>query len=150
MTFPTDRFTLEITEDVLMENLGEARGRLEKLKKLNISVALDDFGTGYSSLQYISQLPVDSLKIDRSFIDQMLKSRKTASLVKSVIEMARSLNLSIVAEGIETKDQNQWLAEYNVAGQGFFFSMPLSMEKADEFLKDVSVFAELIKEMPQP
>ncbi len=150
VTFPPDRFTLEITEDVLMENLGEARGRLEKLKKLNISVALDDFGTGYSSLQYISQLPVDSLKIDRSFIDQMLKSRKTASLVKSVIEMARSLNLSIVAEGIETKDQNQWLAEYNVAGQGFFFSMPLSMEKADEFLKDVSVFAELIKEMPQP
>ena len=63
--------------------------------------------------------------------------------------MARSLNLGIVAEGIETKDQNQWLAEYNVAGQGFFFSVPLPVEKADEFLKDVSVFAELIKEMPQ-
>ena len=73
----------------LFEALEPAPARLEKLKKLNISVALDDFGTGYSSLQYISQLPVDSLKIDRSFIEQMLKSRKTASLVKSVIEMAR-------------------------------------------------------------
>ena len=140
-SFPADRFVLEITEDILIENLAEARSYLENLKKLNIRVALDDFGTGYSSLQYISELPIDSLKIDRSFIDQLLKSRKTLSLVKSVIEMARGLDLNIVAEGIETKDQNQWLAEFGVDGQGYFFSPPLSMERTDEFLKDASAFA---------
>ena len=139
-SFPPDRFVLELTEDILTENLEEIRARLEALKKLNIRIALDDFGTGCSSLQYVSQLPIDCVKIDRSFIEQIFKSQRTTSLVRTIIETAQALGLDVIAEGIETKDQNLWLADFNVNGQGYFFSTPLSMEKTEEFLKDASAF----------
>ncbi|MBQ7263179.1 MAG: GGDEF domain-containing protein [Synergistaceae bacterium] len=148
-SFPAERFVLEITEDILIEDLPKARSYLDALKELGVRVVLDDFGKGWSSLRYISQLPIDGLKIDTSFIDQLLRSKTTMGFVKHIIETARQLGLDVVAEGVESKAQKQWLAEFGVDGQGYFFSPPLSMDKVDEFLDDASVFGSLLGQQEQ-
>lgn len=137
-------FVLEITEGILLENLDRVRSKLNRLRELGIKIALDDFGTGYSSLQYISQLPIDYIKIDKSFIDQLFMTNKSSRMVQSIINMAEELGMGVVAEGVESEDQFLWLSEKkNLKGQGYFFSRPVPLAEAESFLTDALLFEDL-------
>lgn len=123
---PPERLELEITESVLMQDLDETRAILNKLRTNGVSLALDDFGTGYSSLSYLKRFPVDRLKIDRSFIKDIVADADTAAIVHAIIAMAHRLKINVVAEGIETAAQYALLrtAECDFA-QGFYLGEPL-------------------------
>lgn len=123
---PPERVVLEITESALIENLDDALESLYVLKRLGCRLALDDFGTGYSSLSYLKRLPIDELKIDRSFIVTMRESEKDAGIVHKIIELAHLLGLVVVTEGVEDDETAGMLAEMdNDVIQGFCFSRPL-------------------------
>ena len=127
---PAENLELEITEGTLIKNIEHTRSLLLRLKEIGVKIALDDFGTGYSSLSYLQQLPIDVLKIDRSFILEITHSQKAAQLSKAIINMAHSLGLSVVAEGIEEETQlaflkNSGCEEY----QGFLFGRPVPAEE---------------------
>lgn len=129
---------LEITESVLMENAGRATAILEQLKAKQVQVAIDDFGTGYSSLSYLNYLPIDTLKIDRSFVSNMEVQRKNATLVKSIVTLAHSLGLDVVAEGVETPKQMAILRSLGCEyGQGYLFSRPMNSEATDFLLQNL-------------
>jgi len=116
---------LEVTESVVMHDISTVIERLSLLRKLNISIAIDDFGTGYSSLQYLQDLPLDKLKIDKSFIDKVT-SESDSTLVKMILMLSQSLNLKTVSEGIETEDQLLILCKLGCdEGQGYYYSKPL-------------------------
>ena len=118
---------LELTESCVMENLDATVQKLLQLKRLGVKLAIDDFGTGYSSLSYLGQLPIDELKIDQSFVRQINCDRNAMLISSSIISMARSLELRIVAEGIETQGQLDFLKNEGChVGQGFFYSKPLT------------------------
>jgi diguanylate cyclase (GGDEF)-like protein/PAS domain S-box-containing protein len=137
-------FVLEVTEGVFIENLENTKEKLNLLRNFGVKIALDDFGTGYSSLQYVSQLPVNYLKIDKSFIDQIFSSEKDALMVRSIINMARDLNFDIVAEGVENENQVHWLVENNASKwHGYFFSRPIPLAEAENILADAKLFEEL-------
>ena len=122
---------LEITESTLMENTLNAMDTLEKLKALGVGVAIDDFGKGYSSLTYLKDLPADSLKIDKSFVDGLEKNGSDAAIVHLIIELAHTLGLEVTAEGVETEEQLARLMDMGCdLGQGYYFSRPLSGEAA--------------------
>jgi EAL domain-containing protein (putative c-di-GMP-specific phosphodiesterase class I) len=109
-----------------MSDPGLALGVLESLRKLGVTAALDDFGTGYSSLSYLRQLPLNCLKVDRSFTAALTDDEHTRSLTEAIIRMAESLKMTTIAEGVETPAQLQWLVEHGCdMGQGFLFSHPL-------------------------
>ncbi|MDR1620957.1 MAG: EAL domain-containing protein [Synergistaceae bacterium] len=140
-------FVLEVTEGIFIESLEAANAKLKILRDFGVKIALDDFGTGYSSLQYMSQLPINYIKIDKSFIDQLFLSEKNSLMVRSIINMARDLNFDVVAEGVENKDQIHWLEESKCSkGQGYFFSCPLPSEEAENLLADAKIFEELRQE----
>lgn len=126
---------LEITESILIDNLETVTEIILQLRKLEIQFSIDDFGTGYSSLSYLHRFPVDTLKIDRSFVSQMQSKGDNSAIIKAIVTLAHMLNLDVIAEGIETTSQLAQLkllqCEY---GQGFFFSKPLSKEKAEAFI----------------
>lgn len=123
---PPQRLMLEITESALMIDLDETIHKLQELRALGIKTSLDDFGTGYSSLSYLKNLPLDELKIDQSFIRE-LKPDASSPLVETIIAVARSLNLGIIAEGVETETQRDILLALGCPNfQGFYFSRPLS------------------------
>lgn len=114
---------LELTEGVMMESSAGSSQALEQMKALGVNLAIDDFGTGYSSLSYLSHFPLDTLKIDRSFIVDFQKSDNNASLVKAIIAMGNSLGLGLVAEGVETEEQLRFMRDNGVSRiQGFLFS----------------------------
>lgn len=117
---------LEITESLLMEDLLSANRRMASLKQLGIRFAVDDFGTGFSSLRYLKQLPIDKLKIDRSFVRDIEKNRNDLAIVETIIAMAKALNLKVVAEGVETQAQNELLIarQCNIM-QGFYYGRPM-------------------------
>ncbi|MEL7371780.1 MAG: EAL domain-containing protein, partial [Myxococcota bacterium] len=119
---------IEITESVLMADVDFCAARLRELKALGVSVALDDFGTGYSSLAYLHRFPIDTLKIDRSFVSRLFDAEEDGqAIVSAIVALARTLNLSVVAEGVETARQVDFLAELGChEGQGYFFAKPLS------------------------
>ncbi|WP_209123804.1 bifunctional diguanylate cyclase/phosphodiesterase [Alkalihalobacillus sp. BA299] len=120
---------LEITESVV-QNIEEAASILDKLKSLGIHISLDDFGTGYSSLSYIRHLPIDKLKIDKSFVDDITDYSSGRAIVKTIIDMGNNLNFKVIAEGIETEQQFSFLKQNNCHyGQGYFFSKPVSAEE---------------------
>jgi EAL domain-containing protein (putative c-di-GMP-specific phosphodiesterase class I) len=122
---------LEITETVVMENIGQFVSVLEELKSLGVRLSIDDFGTGYSSLSYLHQLPVDTLKIDRSFVHNLGGATDGSSIVKAIINLGHSLGMLCVAEGVETRQQHSALAELACQlGQGFLWSHPLSAAQA--------------------
>jgi diguanylate cyclase (GGDEF)-like protein len=131
-----ERVDLEITESMLMEDI---QGGIEKLKAvqlLGLHIALDDFGTGYSSLSYLARLPINSLKIDRSFIMLMSKGPEQMAIVSTVISLARALNLKVVAEGVETEEQANLLRLLRCdEAQGFLFSRPLPPEELEGKLR---------------
>ena len=126
---------LEITESILIDNLETVTEIILELRKRQIQFSIDDFGTGYSSLSYLHRFPVDTLKIDRSFVSQMQTDRENSAIIKAIITLAHMLDMDVIAEGIETTSQLAQLkllkCEY---GQGFFFSKPLSQERAEALI----------------
>jgi len=132
---------LEITESVLMENAEEAAGVLELLKARQIKVCLDDFGTGYSNLSYLQLLPIDTLKIDRSFVCCLEEGGKNVTLLEAILNLASSLELEAIAEGVETQDQLIILRSLGCNSyQGYFFSQPLEEEGAVAMLSAATLF----------
>jgi diguanylate cyclase (GGDEF)-like protein/PAS domain S-box-containing protein len=133
---------LEITESVMMQDMALSNERLAQLRKLGVKLAVDDFGTGYSSLNYIRRFPVDILKVDKSFVDGVSEGGEESALTAAIIELAGILNLRPVAEGIERADQLEKLLELNCElGQGFYFSEPLTLEGAQELLRNRRILA---------
>ncbi|HJV95123.1 MAG TPA: EAL domain-containing protein, partial [Albitalea sp.] len=123
---PGARLELEVTERVLMANLAENIDTLRRIGELGVRLAIDDFGTGYSSLAYLRRLPIDKLKIDRSFLKELDSNSGDAAIVETVAAMARSLGLQVAAEGVETEAQLQRLLAVGChEWQGHFFSEPL-------------------------
>ena len=135
---------LEITEGVMMENDEKTRLRMQSLRDLGISLAVDDFGTGYSSLSYLTQFPITALKIDRSFVDKMIESERDAAVVQAIIAMAYSLKTKVVAEGVETLEQLEFLQDHVCsAAQGFSLGVPVNVDQFSaqgyKFSKPVSM-----------
>ena len=129
---------LEITESEIIENIELVLDTVEKLKNLGVQLSMDDFGTGYSSLSYLHCLPVDTLKIDRSFIQGMEQDRHQLELVKTIIKLAEVFNLDLVAEGIETERQCSQLLELGCnCGQGYLFSKPVTSAIATSLLSKI-------------
>ena len=126
---------LELTESSIMKDPDEAIEKLHELKLMGISVAIDDFGTGYSSLNYLKRFPIDTLKIDRSFVSDVCKDPHDTAIVRAIINLGHALDLTVVAEGVETKEQLQYLSalECDVV-QGFLFSKALSAKVFEELL----------------
>jgi diguanylate cyclase (GGDEF)-like protein/PAS domain S-box-containing protein len=128
---------LELTERVIMPNAPEAINKLVKLKQLGIKLSVDDFGTGYSSLSYLNKFPIDTLKIDQSFIKNIHQYKEDFSIVKAIITMAKQLHMKTVAEGVENKKQfDLLLAEGCDQVQGFFITKPLRFQQLKEFLSE--------------
>lgn len=126
---------LELTESLMVEDVKSAIATLTQLKNLGISISIDDFGTGYSSLSYLTQYPFDALKIDRSFVRNITDGCRNAAIVKAIIEMAHSLRLEVIAEGVETEAEKDflWRSECDVM-QGYLFSPPLSAANFEKLL----------------
>jgi len=136
---PPDDLIIEITETSLMRNTKMAQNQLMALKTLGVRLAIDDFGTGYSSLAYLQQFPVDSLKIDRSFISGMAKSPEGDALIHTLMQLGKSLHLETLAEGIEETGQlTQLQAEHCDVGQGFLFARPMAPDDVAAFLQSPS------------
>jgi diguanylate cyclase (GGDEF)-like protein/PAS domain S-box-containing protein len=133
---------LEITESTFMEHPLTSRMVLNKLKKLGVYLAVDDFGTGYSSLSYLQKLPVDTLKVDRSFIMDLQTNPKSRAIAQAILALAHSLGKDVIAEGVETAEQLAILKEMGCEKvQGFYLSKPLYREEAETFLKDQLKYA---------
>jgi diguanylate cyclase (GGDEF)-like protein/PAS domain S-box-containing protein len=129
------RLKLEITESVVMENSEHAIETLKQLRSLGLELSIDDFGTGYSSLSYLHRFPVSVLKIDRSFVNQMTNHPENVELVRTIITLARTLGMNVVAEGIETEKQLIQLRALDCdSGQGYLFSKPMCPESTETFL----------------
>jgi EAL domain-containing protein (putative c-di-GMP-specific phosphodiesterase class I) len=127
---------LELTESVIMQEAEEAISTLLELKALGVQLSLDDFGTGYSSLNYLRRFPLDNLKIDRSFVKGITSNPHDTTIVKTVIALAHSLNLKVIAEGVETEEQLAFLQAHDCDEmQGYFFSKPLPPEKLTSVLE---------------
>ena len=117
---------VELTESTLMENKDIAKSILERLKEMGLTIAIDDFGTGYSSLAYLKSFPIDILKIDRSFINDIITDPNDAAITRAIVAMAHGLELKVVAEGVETEEQLKFLQAIGCNQyQGFLFSRPL-------------------------
>ena len=126
---------LEITESVIMEDFGEVIMTLTDLKVRGVHLAIDDFGTGYSSLAYLKRFPISKLKIDQGFVRDITTDPNDASIAASIVALARSMNLEVVAEGIETEEQMEYLLDYGCKqGQGFLFGRPLPQEQCLAYL----------------
>jgi len=128
---------LEITESVVMENIETATEMLRELREIGVQLAIDDFGTGYSSLSYLHRFPIDTLKIDRSFVTRMVDNSENIEIVRTIVMLAQNLGMDVVAEGVETKDQLALLRKLGCEnGQGYYFSRPSTPADAEKTLGD--------------
>jgi EAL domain-containing protein (putative c-di-GMP-specific phosphodiesterase class I) len=131
-----ERVTLEVTEGGLIEDLGRAASLMADLRDDGLRIAIDDFGTGYSSLAYLQRLPIDVLKIDKSFVSGMMIDPDSVAIVRAVLSLAEALGMSTTAEGIETVELATTLATLGCSsGQGFYFARPLEADAALEYWK---------------
>ncbi len=134
---PLQYIELEITESVIMQNITTAVDTIEKLHDAGIKISLDDFGTGYSSLSYLKRLPIDTVKLDRSFISEITTDTNDAAIVSSMIELSHSMGLKVIAEGVETQEQLDLIRSLNCDElQGYLFSKPVIAADATAMLKD--------------
>ncbi len=126
---------IELTEGIVIDNINDTVEKMQALKKIGIKISIDDFGTGYSSLAYLKQLPLDQLKIDQSFVKDIPADNNDAIIVETIINMARNLQLKVIAEGVETQQQKDFLiAKGCFIFQGYYFSKPLPADKFKDFL----------------
>jgi EAL domain-containing protein (putative c-di-GMP-specific phosphodiesterase class I) len=133
----TPGIDLEISETLLMENIEASIAKLKEARKLGVNIAIDRFGTGYSSLGYLAKLPVQALKIDRSFVFRMLEDPNTMTVVSTIISLAHSLALSVTADGVETEEQAKMLRLLRCdAMQGYVVSKPMDSEDMERFLRE--------------
>ncbi len=133
--FQKEWLELEVTETQVMNNPELSIKKLQQLYDNGISISVDDFGTGYSSLSYLKKLPLSKLKIDKSFIDDIPQDEDDMAITKAIIALAKSLNLGLIAEGVETKEQEKFLLENGCDSiQGYLYSKPLPVNEMQEFL----------------
>jgi EAL domain-containing protein (putative c-di-GMP-specific phosphodiesterase class I) len=126
---------LEITESAIMDNPQVANRILQQLKERKIQLSIDDFGTGYSSLSYLHRFPVDTLKIDRSFVKRVGEAGQNTEIIKAIIDLAHHLQMNSIAEGIETEEQLSLMRNLGCEyGQGFLFAKPLPADEATVML----------------
>jgi diguanylate cyclase (GGDEF)-like protein/PAS domain S-box-containing protein len=136
---PATRLKLELTESLVLDNISDTIAKMHLLKALGVSFSMDDFGTGYSSLSYLTQLPLNQLKIDQSFVHTLPDSPNDAVVVQAIITLARSLGLEVIAEGVETEAQRQFLALHGCPiYQGYLFSKPVSQEAFAALMQDMA------------
>jgi len=130
-----DRLKLELTESLLVDNVDDTIVKMSALKAKGIRFSLDDFGTGYSSLSYLKRLPLDQLKIDQSFVRDILTDPNDAAIANTIVTLAQSLGLGVIAEGVETEAQRERLADYGCyAYQGYLFGRPLTAAQLEEYV----------------
>ena len=130
------RLKLELTESLLMESVADISESMNALNQIGIQFSLDDFGTGYSSLQYLKQLPFDQLKIDQSFVRDIVHDSSDRAIVRTIIAMEESLNMSVIAEGVETEEQRQILLSNGCTHfQGYLFGKPVPIEQFEAMLQ---------------
>src|SRR5687767_2679569 len=128
---------LEITESVVMENVDTATDMLRQLRSLGVQLAIDDFGTGYSSLSYLHRFPIDTLKIDRSFVTRMSENNENTEIVRTIVVLAQNLGMDVVAEGVETNEQLVLLQKLGCEnGQGYLFSKPCNADGAEKIIAE--------------
>ena len=136
---PSERLHLELTETTILNHHEDTREQIERLRARGITIALDDFGTGYCSFEYLSNLPIDKIKLDQSFVRNMLLETTSAAVIRSIMTLATGLSLSSIAEGIETEEQAVQLRLAGCSqGQGYLFSRPLP---ANQFFAKLSAAA---------
>jgi diguanylate cyclase (GGDEF)-like protein/PAS domain S-box-containing protein len=137
---------LEITESVFSDNIEAAVGLLTQLRELGVQLSIDDFGTGYSSLSYLQRFPIDTLKIDRSFVTQMMENEENLAIVRTIVALAQNLGMDVVAEGVETEEQLLLLRKLECEnGQGFLFSTPLGGRQLDQFIASHHLESQIIE-----
>ncbi|MHA7880302.1 MAG: EAL domain-containing protein [Saccharospirillum sp.] len=126
---PADRLKLELTESMLLEDVRDTIQKMQQLRKHGIGFALDDFGTGYSSLSYLKQLPLDQLKIDQTFVDDLISNPNDSDIAKTIVSLANGLNIIAIAEGVETSEQRDCLLGFGChAFQGYYFGRPMPVK----------------------
>jgi len=142
---PPDRLKLEITETALMEDAHETIPLIQRLKDFGVQIVIDDFGTGYSSMSYLQQLPIDTLKVDQSFIYRINNAHgENKNIVETIVSLAHKLGLNVVAEGVETAEQHSILSNMKCQlAQGFLFSKPLEKKKMDALIKKIEKFSKM-------
>ncbi|HEX5709409.1 MAG TPA: EAL domain-containing protein, partial [Pyrinomonadaceae bacterium] len=130
---------LEITESVVMENIETATEMLKQLRAIGVQLSIDDFGTGYSRLSYLHRFPIDTLKIDRSFVMRMVENSENSEIVRTIVMLAQTLGMDVVAEGVETKEQLALLRKLGCeSGQGYYFSRPATVNGAEQLIAATS------------
>ena len=135
-TMPLHYLEIELTESVLMKNFDHNLTLIKKLKAMGIRIALDDFGTGYSSFSYLTKIPIDTLKIDKTFIDNICENENDQYITETIIKLAHKLNIKVIAEGVETLEQLRILQSHTCdVLQGYFFSRAISEKDFIEMLQ---------------
>lgn len=141
---PADCLCIEITESVIMENLEQANQILQQIQQMGVRIDIDDFGTGFSSLTYLFQLPVNTLKIDHSFVRNLGKDARTTEVVRAIVTLAHHMEIDVVAEGVETQQQQNLLRDMRCDQcQGYYFARPMSLEAVEAYLLERSLISEL-------
>jgi diguanylate cyclase (GGDEF)-like protein len=131
-----ENLRLELTESMLVENIEDVIAKMNELQSHGLRFSLDDFGTGYSSLSYLKRLPLDRLKIDRSFVHDMLVDATSGAIAQTILSLGRAMGVAVIAEGVETEEQRDYLAGHGCYSfQGFLFSPPLPLEQFEAFLR---------------
>ena len=129
------RLELEITESVMVKNPALVEMKIEQFKRAGLRIALDDFGTGYSSLSYLTRFPVDTLKVDRSFVESIPDSSRSCLMISNIVNIARSLGIDLIVEGVENDRQLDWLRHFvPLSAQGYLFSRPVEIEQLDSLI----------------
>lgn len=142
LDYPASRLELELTEGVVMEGATPVRRCFEQLRTLGVKISIDDFGTGYSNLGYLSRFPLDILKIDRSFVTNIHQQQDNQQIVRAIVQLARSLSLPLVAEGVETEEELAFVEDLGVeVVQGYYFSRPLPADELLQYLERACVVA---------